>query len=154
MPSQTQLRCVFSFCMITVNTVSGSASCVSCSICKSVSHINCLQVPQNLRESAQKVLATLGWVCDSCRTSIHGNLQKLQSTVSTLTQEVACLQLQMKSLTETVPSNCTSMESASRVNSSVKSTSNTNVSLAVHKNTERHATAKVEHCGYWFAGNW
>ena len=75
---------------------------VSCDICEAVCHINCLAVPQKLRDSLQKLLPIIGWVCDNCRISARHNLHKLQSAVSNLTQEVAHLQMQINNLTPSI----------------------------------------------------
>jgi len=90
-------------------------------------------VPQKLRDSLQKLLPIIGWVCDNCRISARHNLHKLQSAVSNLTQEVAHLQMQINNLT---PSIATSDGNLKSTDVEPKNLGNTNVQLMVHKTLE------------------
>ena len=114
---------------------------ISCDICKAVYHIKCLPVPPKLLDCLSTLISTLGWVCDTCRVSARNEFQKLHSAVSSLTQEIASLQLQLKHIPaspETGNNDSSAFEASAEAKAKITTehTRDTNVCIVVHKTLE------------------
>ena len=116
--------------------MSSNGDDISCDICKAVYHIKCLPVPSKLHEYLKTLITTLGWVCDTCRVSACNAIQKLQSAVSALTQEVASLQSQLKNTAAPSDAGSTgsgTVDTTIEAKITTKRTRDANVCIVVHK---------------------
>jgi hypothetical protein len=90
---------VKSVCLQCARQIIDDTNTLVCDVCSAKCHLNCIALPEKLRNPFFRTLEYIGWVCEDCKTSAQHKLIKLTSALSEMTEDIIRMKAMITDLT-------------------------------------------------------